>query len=1092
MAGSADDIMKELMDKYNSQLNDSKKYQQDLKDSLDYNIRFAIDESELNKLQSIEEGIYKKQQEELNKISIMEINHQKEMNEWLIKNSVFQNKANQDFAKTRLEDAKKLYKLQTDTSAEYYRKLDEREARIYERANKNNRSLNETELKLLKRIEKERLNISKNVEETEKHSFINLKDVAKTAITDLFKFASNSFDTYIFNNIKAGITELSSNYEQNFTQIAGRIGSSSRSATHEFIGDILSTTNDNKYTKQGLNFNKDVFPEITNAVKNGFTGENAENIAISNAIDKKIMPWLDTTSETWVQMQYNMSNDALQQIKGQQLLLQATQEGNRILQNGVVSNITDALLPSLDNIVANTTDVEDFNIEMQAKAMYLMENGYTKQEAIKAINKEINAYQNPYKAITSNDVGDKLLALGHITGNDLLGSFASSMIGSGWVGSGAFAELTGIATGGETRSERSLKVYANEEQGIKKYLDLLKNKSKDEIEQLYKNTIEKLPEYVTATQAYDNKMQNQWAENTYVMNSIIHGNELQKALLDEVIKAKNGIIAAISTVTVSNLFNKSNLLSKGISNLFNNGNIPSNISKFTQFNTSGKGITLNALTAIGGGLLSTYANNNIQKDNEIINSSESSLSEKNLAKKDKNADTVAKYTGMGAAAAGTVATTAGIASSIGIAGAAGVAAVAGPIGWALLAAGGIALGAKEIYDTTHKIGGATKDIEKAFEEQKISIRNSTQNNINTLTNILSNLQNSTIIQQDLEEQRNSLIKSGLLSSSDELKARSANKEELEKLTAAYIKSSNSFSADVQKQLNDQMIENVAWSNDTWSGIINAFQDFNDDKNGKNRTKEYLETFSTIMSYAYADLNKKDINSLDKESQKIYKKLKSGFSDGTLDYSEANAILDSGWANTDILGLDLDTSTIQQMMTILSSQDDETSKYVLSKTNSKHKYVDESEITEVSKYLMGAKNATDVDGAKEQLDLFKKAGYKLSNYPKQKKLLQDKWKNEINLNEYRIGSTSIPYDMIAEVHANERVLTDNQNKEYTEQLITGKTTTNIIELGLQDVVNAISKQTQDIISYLNQLSFNNRPSTSSVNMLSEMGNTRVII
>ena len=126
------------------------------------------------------------------------------------------------------------------------------------------------------------------------------------------------------------------------------------------------------------------------------------------------------------------------------------------------------------------------------------------------------------------------------------------------------------------------------------------------------------------------------------------------------------------------------------------------------------------------------------------------------------------------------------------------------------------------------------------------------------------------------------------------------------------------------------------------------------------------------------------------------------------------------------------------------------------------------------------------------ELFKKAGYKLSNYPKQKKLLQDKWKNEINLNEYRIGSTSIPYDMIAEVHANERVLTDNQNKEYTEQLITGKTTTNIIELGLQDVVNAISKQTQDIISYLNQLSFNNRPNTSSVNMLSEMGNTRVII
>ena len=61
--------------------------------------------------------------------------------------------------------------------------------------------------------------------------------------------------------------------------------------------------------------------------------------------------------------------------------------------------------------------------------------------------------------------------------------------------------------------------------------------------------------------------------------------------------------------------------------------------------------------------------------------------------------------------------------------------------------------------------------------------------------------------------------------------------------------------------------------------------------------------------------------------------------------------------------------------------------------------------------------------------------------------------------YKLGSSYIPYDMIAQLHAGERVLTANQNKEYTKELETGNGS--IIVNSIQDVVSAIQNQTKTI-------------------------------
>ena len=92
--------------------------------------------------------------------------------------------------------------------------------------------------------------------------------------------------------------------------------------------------------KDAINANKDLIPELRKVAESGINDPaTAMRIAITNALDAKIMPWLDTSSKTWTNMQINLSEQKMNEIKGQQLFLKESQSGSRLLQSGVINSL---------------------------------------------------------------------------------------------------------------------------------------------------------------------------------------------------------------------------------------------------------------------------------------------------------------------------------------------------------------------------------------------------------------------------------------------------------------------------------------------------------------------------------------------------------------------------------------------------------------------------------------------------------------------------------------------------------------------------------------------------------------------------------
>lgn len=1023
----------------------------------------------------------------------------------------------QDLAKTKLDNIKQAYNEQLLAKNDIYKQLIEQETEIFNLSVENNQELTKEQIKNLAIIREKKLEIEENVNKKTAENIISDvktgkkigESIGTTIGTFIVKTVNKLSDIYIFDQLRSGITDLSNTYEQNFTSIAGYSGSDSRNANHNFIKGVLEEINANDYTRYGLNFSTEVFPEITNAVKEGFMGEEAQEIAISNAIDKKIMPWLDTSSETWTQLQFNLSDDKLQSIKGQQLLLQETREGNRLLQSGVIESIQNSLLPSMDNIVANTTEVDDLNEEMQQKYMYLTEDlGYSKQEAMKAINKEVEAYQNPYKALTSGDVGDKLLALDNLNGTDMMGSFARSMYGSGWVGSGAFAELTGIATGGETKTERPLYAYGGMEEGQKKYESTVgANLTDEQLKNIYQTKKSNLAENVTATQAYDNNFQNITAETVFDWNNGAHGMDIMSLMLDNIIAIKEWLFTK-ATNELSDLF--SNFLGNFLGNKAGGRNTSSivdsvtnltkssKLGKLAGFNSSGMGIALNTGVALAGTAL-TYKGIKDYKENDQI------VKDDSATQYDKDAAGVKR--GLSAATAGLGATaavaggTAAVTGALGVGGTLGaIGAAAGPVGWAALGLGAIALGAKKIYDITTDIGGAADQIKEEYDQQRDAIMASTRTNISTLTGILGELQSGVLDEEELQEKRNELIQSGILSQADEEKARTANQEQLEELTKSYANAAKEFNKEIARDFNKYNVETQAWSNDMWGGLekgLQAFNDGYDPLHGIYRTEDFNKVANEVFTHVYTDLENKDYSSLDKESQKTLDNLKEFFENGSLDESEVNKIVDEGFFDSVLQSTDVSPETVELIYTVLKdmASTNEAAKVIVEdymKTD--HKYYDPEETTKALELLNKAQTATNTDSAIEYLEEFKQAGYKLSDYSDQKSELSTKWGTSIDLKGYKSGTSFVPYDnMIAELHYGERVLTNPENKEYTENQLSGNNGISTIQIGLQDIVSAIQQQTTDIITYLQSMnSMSSMNGLSNLNMSATMGATRVVV
>lgn len=971
-----------------------------------------------------------------------------------------------------------------------------------------------SDLAELYNLEKERERNRRQSLEYQEGQYKKTMDSIKSGISKVvehfFKLVNDINDLNVWNNWSTGLKQLGAEYEKSFTEIAGRIGSSSQVDAHNFIKSPLLSVNASTELTKGLNFNNEVFPAITEAVQKGFT-KDAEDIAISNAIDKKIMPWLETSSETWVQMQYNMSDEALLRYKSDQLMLQATQEGNRLLQTGVISQITDSILPSLDNIVANTTEVEDLNDEMYAKVMYLMNDmGYSKQEAIKAVNKEIAAYQNPFKALTSGDTGDKLLAIDNLWGTDLVGNFASSMIGSGWAGSGAFFDLTGLVSGGETRTERGLLAYSGMESAQNKYIKQY-NLDKDNSGQY---DISKLLEYTTATQQNDNKYQNDISETAFDSNLTRHGIEIQSLILDEVHQLKTWLFTTAGALLGTLLADKitDGLISKGLAKiggkLFTTGGGNASIlgsmggggvsGTLPTASTSAFASSSPLLSKLGGGLatgaggstaaglatlsgaaagIGMAAYGGYQAYNEfsqIGKGSETDEENKNHA--------VSGGLAAGGAAAGAVG--AGALLAFG---------ASNPVGWAALAIGGVALGIKAIYDHNNRLSGLAEQYEAHGEELKSAFQKEQQTRIEETAFLKQNILSA----KTDKDAQNEIINSGLLS---EKTARDLTTKELSTLTTELIKTESAITAlgnaaidaktKVAKEEAQQQTKDVL--DTTYNNIKTLLGKDNVVKEGDT---EYAQIKAMFEGMASSITN-------DEERKLMQEQLNTMFAEGEFDLEELKVLMNKGgnWRSMWHTTIDRKRNFYDYAMDVESANAslgivEGNGSYDLGNVNiDQNTAAWQVSMDEWYKTYVNSSDAATKEAAKNKfLDIWNTNIKSNTDYYE---YLQPKYKSKaetMGITGFKLGSTYIPSDMLAILHAGERVLTAGQNKEYTEELISGNSASSIIQAGVQDIVIAIKTQTTEIINYLSTVSFNNSSfGNSQINMLPAMGNTKVTI
>lgn len=970
-----------------------------------------------------------------------------------------------------------------------------------------------TKRKQIEKVEKESLEYRAKKFEEGVNTF---KAGFKKFLTDWANFFT---DTMWLNQWKRGLESLGNEYESRFTEIAGRTGSATREDAHNVIANMSSTVVGTEYLDKGLNFNDDVFPAITDAVKKGFQGEKLEDVAITNAIDKKIMPWLETDSETWVNFQYNLSDDLLRQIKGQQLQLQATQEGNRILQNGVVSALLDELSPTLLNIDANTTDVSKLSTDAQATVAYLMKSGYSQQDAIKIANQAIKAYQNPYDSLTSNNPIEILMGNTSFMGGDLedilgtYGNIGAMGIGTGPLGMGAIQQVMGVNYGNFTRTDDNAIDLSQLGQGpdwkqIQKDFSI----DPDAAKQKYIDEQTKLAEHVTATQAYDNNQEN-WMTNTAMdLNLVVHGIDRANLSLQELVDLKNWLMGVGITILVDKLtdgaiskfggklFGKSSGTGSGggasggiLGNLGGKlgkglmpgaGNVPG--AGKLGFMSSGTGAVLGTAAGVtAGALIAKEGINEWQESSAIL--------------KDKTASDVQKEN----AKSGKVSS--GVAVVGGVAGAAGILALgaSNPIGWAALAIGGVALAVNKYKDHLAELDDATAHITKNFEDSKLTIESEAKTREDQLFAIQDNIDSLKTTDEKLQYlQKNGIETSALAYLKNEENTAKVNKE-LEKYLDNLIAQNSQdaedaqtliddISADFKNQFNDNVddVKEKLLENYSAEAIEERLK-----KEGKSHDKDDIwnEQKKALTKLGYSD---EEIDALyrhfkngaaGKEEFKDF--LNSGQVDGknigsfedhiengNVDASKVNYVLRQAGVNNIELQ---DADTISRILGTLATD------IIYLHNNQKYGREKDKVTTNLpgdftqEKYNTAKANILAAkDDAKEILDMaFKNLGHNdaMKNWPD-------------SLEGFRLGTQWLARDGIFYGHEGERVLTKEQNKQYTESL---QSSNGVLQAGFQDVVAAIQSQTAQIIDAIASMRFN-RNTTSTLSMLPEMGNTRVVL
>lgn len=557
--------------------------------------------------------------------------------------------------------------------------------------------------------------IDKDVQKRE--SVINtMKGAVKTALLSAANVISQSF--------QAGVTDYTSAYEKSFTDIAGRTGSNYNQTRDLFSKSIEAIRSAG--LSSAINISSEMIPALSTAVQQGFTGTDVISKAIADSTSSIIMPWLDTASDAWINMSMNMSKDNMELLKSQQLQLQSTKSGNRLLQSGVVNSLTSDLEPLLRNIDLNTGGAGNLSKEYQDLMAGFMDQGMSAQDAYAQVSEMIKASRDQYGAITSGNISQILM------GKDFANGLSPTEVANGDINkiyemaAGSASDLTASAlfnTMGMVGSAFTKEIARERSDGAKAAASGI-NRS----DIAYADIESQINEYRTTTTRATNAHENSMATVGSWVSAIPFGEkwfiivvDLLKTIGAAVIASR---IAPALWSSIKGLFKDGGLL-KGLGST-----LKSSLPKIGTSALKYGGIAAGLGMAAYGGI-NTY--NSLKEYNDRSNT---------------DRQKVVSGTSAGGYALG---------AAGGLIGAIGLLAGSGPVGWAGLAVGAAALLGVEIYKSYNKTSQVLNDLNTEFDKQEDILSQINDKNKTYLDNIATSINSA----GSLEDKRKILLEQGL-------------------------------------------------------------------------------------------------------------------------------------------------------------------------------------------------------------------------------------------------------------------------------------------------------------------------------------------
>lgn len=259
---------------------------------------------------------------------------------------------------------------------------------------------------------------------------------------------------------------------------------------------------------------KEINTNLMSVLSKGYSEDTSIGLATEFTIADKMMPWLEKQQDSYAHMYTNLGADVMHQYEGQQLLLKRTEEGNRLLNEGIIANLTSEIAPLLTSIDLNTGGINNLSGEYQAIMQQLMEQGMSTSDAYAQIQSIMKSDKDLFSALSSGSVADKMYAINRVQGANAIQAYSGSvgmlgqMAGSTGsdLGASAVARAMGVQGAGGFQTSSTMKQLSIDPSAAQALADQLN--SGELTQEAYDEMVDQLAANTTADEAYRNFMEN--------------------------------------------------------------------------------------------------------------------------------------------------------------------------------------------------------------------------------------------------------------------------------------------------------------------------------------------------------------------------------------------------------------------------------------------------------------------------------------------------------------------------------------------------------------------------------------------------------